>query len=189
MSRWTKGQYADFEKFAIKPASVPVTGTSATEQGKGKPKREKAAGVPLNEMLVAEREAQILIGIDPGVNTGFAVKDRRTGLHVVTSKLIHASMHDVLTQRNSGYKVFVVVEDARQVRFATDKHKAQGAGSVKRDCNIWEDFLTDYGIPFVMVRPNKSRTKLTAEQFNKLTGWKYKTNNHGRDAAMLIFNR
>ena len=45
MSRWTKGQYADFEKFAIKPASVPVTGTSATEQGKGKPKREKAAGV------------------------------------------------------------------------------------------------------------------------------------------------
>ena len=45
MSRWTKDEYADFEKFAIKPASVPVTGTSATEQGKDKPKREKAAGV------------------------------------------------------------------------------------------------------------------------------------------------
>ena len=49
MSRWTSKQYAERVNPPMDAASVPVAGTSATEQGKGKPKREKAAGVVKNE--------------------------------------------------------------------------------------------------------------------------------------------
>lgn len=37
--------------------------------------------------------------------------------------------------------------------------------------------------------PKNNRTKLTAEQFNRLTGWTARTNEHSRDAAMLIWGR
>ena len=32
-------------------------------------------------------------------------------------------------------------------------------------------------------------TKLSAEQFRRITGWTEQTNEHGRDAAMLVFGR
>ncbi len=65
--------------------------------------------------------------------------------------------------------------------------KQQGAGSVKRDCKIWEDFLTDLDIPFEMVAPRKGMTKYSAAAFKKLTGYEGKTSEHARDAAMLVF--
>jgi hypothetical protein len=58
---------------------------------------------------------------------------------------------------------------------------------VKRDCQIWEDYLTDLRIPFEMVAPKNNATKLTAEQFRRITGYEGKTNEHGRDAAMLVY--
>jgi len=32
-------------------------------------------------------------------------------------------------------------------------------------------------------------TKLTADQFKRITGWHGRTNEHGRDAAMLVFGK
>lgn len=130
-----------------------------------------------------------LIGIDTGVNTGFAVWDKHNRvLTMVTSTFIHRAMEIVLklNNGNSG-PVYLRIEDARQVRFGTDKHKAQGAGSVKRDAKIWEDFCIDHGIDFEMVRPAKAFTKLPADKFGKMTGYKEATNSHGRDAALLVY--
>jgi hypothetical protein len=86
-----------------------------------------------------------------------------------------------------GTSLFVRVEDARFVKFNTDPVKAQGAGSVKRDAVIWNDFLEDLAIPFEMVRPRKQFTKLPADKFAMITKFKGITNSHGRDAAMLIY--
>ena len=68
-----------------------------------------------------------------------------------------------------------------------ERKKLQGVGSVKRDATIWEDFLKDLGVKFEMVAPKRNVTKLTQETFKRYTGWSSKTNEHGRDAAMLIY--
>ena len=129
------------------------------------------------------------IGIDCGVNTGISLYDREhKKLLIVDTESIHTVLNYVhAAYRNYKNEILVVVEDARQVRFNTDKMKAQGAGSVKRDAKIWADFLEDYKIPHLMVRPKKAITKLSAERFKEITGWSERTNEHGRDAAMLVW--
>lgn len=137
----------------------------------------------------------IWIGIDTGVNTGVAVWDSasRTFL-AIEGKAIHEALQFVMWKGEQG-DVKVVFEDARQRTWygtrteEEDRAKLQGAGSVKRDCKIWEDALTDWGIPFQKVAPKNNMTKLSAEAFSRLTGWKGRTNEHGRDAAMLVFGR
>ncbi|MFI8143190.1 hypothetical protein ACFMJ0_23395, partial [Acinetobacter baumannii] len=41
------------------------------------------------------------------------------------------------------------------------------------------------GLAVLLVKPTKS--KLNAEQFNKVTGWQGRTNQEQRDAGMLIW--
>lgn len=128
-----------------------------------------------------------IIGIDCGKNTGYALWNCNTRqLEVVESYFIHTAIR-MVTELHEIYRIFVRVEDARQVKFKTDIYKAQGAGSVKRDATIWEDFLKDLQIMHEMIRPNKSITKWKAAYFNKATGWQASTNEHARDAALLIY--
>lgn len=129
------------------------------------------------------------IGIDTGVNTGIALYDREHKvLLVVDCELIHTVINYVYgATKKFPNQILVIVEDARQVMFQTDKVKSQGAGSVKRDAKIWNDFLDDYKIPYMMVRPKKSITKLSADEFKDITGWPERTNSHARDAAMLVW--
>jgi hypothetical protein len=128
------------------------------------------------------------IGIDCGVNTGFAVWNKSMKKFIRLDTLaIHEAMAFV---KNYCYlNVFVRVEDAKQRKWFGDRSNAkqQGAGSVKRDCKIWEDFLTDLKVDFEMVAPRKGMTKHTAETFRKITGYSGKTSNHARDAAMLVY--
>jgi hypothetical protein len=129
---------------------------------------------------------QLIVGIDCGVKTGFAAWSPVDKKFLILETLkIHQAMEKVkmLAER---LRLFVRVEDARQVKFKTEGFKAQGAGSVKRDAKIWEDFLEEHGIPFEMVRPAKAITKKNAEDFRKLTGHEEQTSSHARDAAMLV---
>ena len=128
----------------------------------------------------------MIVGIDPGKITGIStVIDSR--LCSAESMAIHRAQQLTLTYFMSGYKLFVVVEDARQRKWFGDSgpEKWKGAGSIMRDCTIWEDFLTDYKIPFRMVAPAPGTTKISAEHFRLAYGWTARTNEHGRDAAML----
>jgi hypothetical protein len=61
-----------------------------------------------------------------------------------------------------------------------------GAGSVQRDCSILETYLLASKIPHAMVSPANSRTKVSAAGLKAATGWTQRTNEHGRDAAMLV---
>lgn len=133
------------------------------------------------------------IGIDTGTHTGLAVwDDVKRELVSLETLPIHKALSRVLAI--SGYEeVMVIFEDARQrTWFGKDKNtnaKLQGAGSIKRDCSIWEDFLTDYEIPFRAVPPMKGCTKWDEKYFKMVTGWKGKTSNHSRDAAILVFGK
>lgn len=138
----------------------------------------------------------IYIGIDPGTHTGVAVWDSREGKFLSLETLpIHRAMTFILTwslkAEDSGQEIQVVFEDARQRKWYGNESNAkrQGAGSVKRDCSIWEDFCRDYQIPFVAVPPIKGGTKVSESYFKTISGWKGRTSNHARDAAMLVIGR
>lgn len=134
-----------------------------------------------------------VIGIDPGVTTGFAVKDTLEQKYTtVDSGLILEAMGFVKTMHDR-FNVFVRVEDARKRRWiprakteSRERGRNQGAGSIKRDCQIWEEFLTKHNIPHEFVAPKDNKTKLDSKKFKMFTGWKGKTNSHARDSAMLI---
>ena len=125
-----------------------------------------------------------LIGIDTGVNTGYAVaQDNGNGgeLFEVRSLTITQAMSRTLE---------LFIEDARKrTWFTGGREKAQGVGSVKRDAQIWEDWCTEQGINFKMIHPQNNSTKYKAPIFKKITGWIGRTNEHARDAAMLVHGR
>lgn len=133
----------------------------------------------------------LYIGLDTGTHTGFAVwdKDKRQLTELSTLK-IHRAM-DRVKELSYSNDIVVYFEDARlRTWFGSAGREAlQGAGSVKRDCSIWEDFLTDLGVEFHPVAPKNNSTKLNASFFSKITGWEGRTSEHARDAAMLVFNR
>lgn len=140
-----------------------------------------------------------LIGIDPGVKTGYAewLPAERALVAVETTR-IHQAMQLVRACRDRGERMRVLIEDARLRTWfggADARMRRSGAGiregvgSVKRDCAIWEDFLTDLGVPFQLIKPAAGATKWDDARFKKLTGWAGRTSNHARDAAMLVFGR
>jgi hypothetical protein len=132
---------------------------------------------------------KMIIGIDPGVQTGLALYDTEVKILCQLETVpIHRAMETVL-RYHSQYKIVVRFEDARLRKWfgKAGREKLQGADSVKRDCRIWEDFLKDSGIPFEAVAPQQNKTKIKAETFRKITGWTGRTTEHSRDAGMLVY--
>lgn len=141
----------------------------------------------------------IWIGIDPGTHTGLAVwdGDGRRFMLVATVPLWQA-LQEVAsyTQQYGTSAVSVVFEDARQRKWlpreasaSEYRGKLMGAGSVKRDSAIWQEFLEDNGIPYFHVGPRKGLTKWSPDAFARSTGWKGRTSEHSRDAALLVWGK
>lgn len=139
----------------------------------------------------------IVVGIDPGVHTGLAVWDTssRQFLDIRCSGIVDAMryLHTLQSERGIGLVVF---EDARQRKWiprekdlSQFRGRAMGAGSVKRDCSIWEEWCETFALDCVKVPPRPGMTKFTDAYFRGITGYDRRTNNHGRDAAMLVFGR
>jgi len=110
----------------------------------------------------------------------------------VEALMLHEAWAAVLELHTSGVLHSVTFEDAR-LRTGyfgpNSQEKQQGAGSVKRDCKAWADFLGAHSIAYRAVSPQAKGAKLDAEPFRRLTSWTARTNEHGRDAAMLVFGR
>lgn len=136
----------------------------------------------------------ILIGVDTGTHTGVAVWNSEENEFIdIKTLMLHQALQLVITmcQMWKRENVMVLFEDARQRKwYGHDADaKKMGAGYVKRDAVIWEQFCTDYGIAFRALPPAKGATKLDADYFKRLTGWSKRTSEHARDAAMIVFGR
>ncbi len=136
----------------------------------------------------------IYIGIDPGTHTGIAVwshKEQR--FFMLGTKTMYEATEDIinLVNKHGRDNIFVRFEDARKRNWfgKAGREQLQGAGSIKRDCSLWEEFLTAKNIPFATVAPKANSTKMKPEAFAKYTGWTKRTSEHVRDAAMLVFGK
>lgn len=135
-----------------------------------------------------EKKYDLIVGIDTGVNTGFAVYCRKQKCLTEVNTL---EIHNAILRLNylhSAHSIKVRIEDARLRKwFSGGEEKAQGVGSVKRDAKILEDLCKDKGIAYEMVAPKNNKTKLKADRFQMITKWTGRTSEHARDAAMLCY--
>lgn len=136
------------------------------------------------------KRAAVLIGVDTGTKTGLAIKCDGD-FKLIETLTIWRALNIVKDWADcyGAQNIFVRVEDARQRTWFgnTGKERLKGAGSVERDCAIWEEVLNDLRIPFEMVHPkNVKETK--PDYFAKITGWSGRTSKHSREAAIMILN-
>ena len=144
-----------------------------------------------------------VIGIDPGVNTGLAIYDMAaerfteitSGKILDILRYLHPKLNNIVMEGGRlpvppAETILVLMEDARQRKWfgQTSREVLQGAGSIKRDCQIWEDFLGGSHARHKFLPPSKGTTKWPAHQFKALTGWTKRTNEHSRDAAVLVLH-
>lgn len=134
----------------------------------------------------------IYIGIDPGVKTGFAVWDKHAkNFRKIETTGIVSAMMEVNDLNENEALIEIVIEDARKRNWFGNagREKLQGAGSIKRDCSIWEEFCKEIAVPYRFVAPKSNKTKMRADSFKSITGWNKATSEHSRDAAMLVFGK
>lgn len=132
-----------------------------------------------------------VIGIDPGVNTGYADIVESKKMELFTDLILNVI--DYVQCIFYNYKVLIRIENPKTyIPFKgmekENQSKLQGAGSIKRDLSIWVEFCEMRGIDYELVSLHSSFKKLSAEQFKKITGYKGRTSSHSRDAAMLVWN-
>jgi hypothetical protein len=98
--------------------------------------------------------------------------------------------------KSAGVPISVVMEDPngnrpvfnRGVQGRRASKIAQNVGANKRDAILIWEYCVNHGIAIQRITPTaKSITKLSSEQFNKITGWAARTSEHARDAAMLVW--
>lgn len=132
------------------------------------------------------------IGIDPGTKTGVACWDSQSReFDYIRTMTIVTAMRLVESEVSQGQEVEVFYEDARLRRWFGNKgtEALQGAGAIKRESGIWEEFLLELGVEFHKIPPAANATKLDAATFKQTTKYQGRTSEHGRDAAMLVYER
>lgn len=156
-------------------------------------------------------DGPVLVGIDPGAETGVAVWSPRRGALLRVASGSFWSVVDLLWQdtlpvggvnsvkthlfgQPRWHVAGVVVEDPRGLpiyarnrgfgRGAADRI-ARSVGRIDRDVELWATWLRAQGYAVRLSEPQK-RTKWDAADLARYTGWTASTNEHGRDAARLV---
>lgn len=136
----------------------------------------------------------VSIGIDPGKDTGYAVysiSERK--LIEVLSVDFWAAFEKVKMWRPEFVAVVVVeVPTSKHVwhgdaaNAAANQRMGLNVGMAIREGELMAEGLTRLGYNVRTVHP---RGKVEAKKFEAFTGWKHRTNQHGRDAALLCYGR
>ncbi len=141
----------------------------------------------------------LLIGIDPGVHTGFASwdtdKKEFTVLKTLTFwKTIKA--FEAIDLETPKELIHVYIEDpggnkptfgrSRMSKAILDR-KSQNVGSNKAEARLLIEYLKMNGYNYTAVVPTAS--KLKAEGFEKMTKITTRTSQHVRDAAFMVYGR
>lgn len=158
-----------------------------------------------NQMVPSNRTyATHIIGIDPGAHTGFAIWDCKAKkiTQIATFDFweciekiyelaysTHFNFSDVRTE------IAVVIENPGGNRPTFREHQtkfreklSQNIGMNKRDAQLIIQYCERSGIKVLPIIPGKhSQSKVKPDVFSQITCWIGRTSQHGRDAAMLVF--
>lgn len=159
--------------------------------------------------------ADIFVGIDGGRQIGFAVwnRDRTRFEHITTYSFWECidelkSLNDYC--KGKGHNLTIVIEDvsANKTTFKRKGLKkwadgkgielneritnkiSRNVGSVMRETDLLIEWIERNGIKLIKSRPTKkSLTKLSSETYKNTTKEERETNQHERDASMLVWRR
>lgn len=132
----------------------------------------------------------MLIGIDPGAQTGIAIY--RAGK---LDDLVTIQPHELAECIKANKPSRVIFEDSRLTSFMFTQVKSRAA-ALKMARNVgeidaWSRLIVavcaDLSIPCTSVSPKAKGKKLDAKQFAAATGWLAKSNAHERDAATVAW--
>ena len=140
--------------------------------------------------LVLIQSPGVILGIDPGVNTGVAVfiKGNLSHLETISPGDLDNFISLIKPDR-------IVFEDSRLQSYTWTSVKSRPAalkmarniGEIDAWCRLITIICERLSISAHGISPKSKGEKLDAEIFGKVTGWKGKTNQHERDAAMIAW--
>jgi hypothetical protein len=130
----------------------------------------------------------IILGLDPGVNTGVA--QYQGGQLLKLHTIAPHQLPDVIRQAGV---MRVIFEDSRlqSAVWTTSLSRpaalkmARNVGQIDAWCSLITAVCADLGITAYGISPRGKGAKLNAERFAALTGWEGRTNEHERDAAYV----
>ena len=131
-----------------------------------------------------------ILGIDPGANTGVA--------HIVGGELIKLQTiapHEIERTLREAAPDRVVFEDSRLQSHTWTRGKsvaataktARNVGQIDAWCSLITAVCGELGIPAHGFSPLGKGHKMAADQFERITGWTGRSNQHERDGAMVAW--
>ena len=127
---------------------------------------------------------RITVGIDPGKNTGYAEYDRVEKRLTVLLTLDFVSTINRLRSIDKDTVYAVVIEvPMTKINWHGPK-AAHDVGRVCRESELLAAMIIDMGFNVITQHP---KGKICSKRFDLITGWKGRSNQHCRDAAMLAF--
>jgi len=132
----------------------------------------------------------IILGIDPGAQTGIAVFKAGS-----LWKLETIEPHQIADYLTKAMPSRVVFEDSRLTSFMFNQVKsrpaalkmARNVGEIDAWCRLITAVCGELGIACHGISPKGKGSKVDAAEFARLTGWLASSNQHARDAAMVAF--
>lgn len=142
------------------------------------------------------KRADIVIGIDPGVETGYAEWSRSRKQFIELNTLSFWATHDRIVQFNPfDVEIFIENPDSKRAMYQrtdeieharTREQIARKIGSNRREASLLIERFQSLGYTVRAVSPIKEK-KWNAEVFRRLTKYKGRTSQHVRDAGRLVF--
>ena len=131
-----------------------------------------------------------LIGIDPGVNTGVARYESG-----VLTELLTIEPHTIERMLRELKPGRVVFEDSRLLSYTWTTIKsrpaalkmARNVGEVDAWCKLIVAVCEQFAIPAHGISPKGKGAKVGAAEFERITGWTARSNEHERDGAMVAW--
>jgi hypothetical protein len=162
-------------------------------------------GREIRDITIADRN-RLLIGIDPGGSTGICVLDLETRqiksvytLNFWETYALMSRCADPLVHISQVY-----IEQPSLVKSLYARHAARlkeaGSKETTRDKIVWDsggnaregillrDGLRNLGYTVFDSKP-VGRKKWTSDQFQQITGYPDRSNQHVRDAAFLVYGK
>lgn len=151
---------------------------------------------------------KIHIAIDAGATTGIAIWDG-TFLKLDSGGFwdiiywIEKYIYDDLKPNKIDFIIYIEnpnlnkITFRRRGHFRTDDRKAQNVGMNKRDAKLWIEWCELNKIPYVPVKPLRKKKngvfiwkgvdgKISHQEFISLTKYQKQTNQHERDACLIL---